>query len=104
MRLWKCTVCGRINLWGPTWDAYSSILIDDECPRLRVITCSAVCKSEAEARISDGRWKLPEVIPHGYSVRIKSHKGYRAQPEQRELLRIWNEKLPDGVMPMPAHT
>ena len=96
MKFWQCSICGKVGLWGPTWRSFSSLLIDEEFPSHRVVTCASACEEKAERGHENGTIDLPKISCRGYAVRMtRGPKGYKPQPEQRELLRIWNKENPD---------
>jgi len=45
-RLHKCTVCGRVGKWGPSWSWYGSYRDIDE-GRSVVKVCSDECRRQA---------------------------------------------------------
>lgn len=92
-KLWKCSICGRVDLWSASWGTYTSLAIDDDCPQLRIVTCSDSCHSFADKKMVTGEIALPTVrIYGGMSTMSKPQKGYAAQPDQAKLLREWNEQ------------
>lgn len=99
MKLWQCSVCARVGLWGPAWNCYSNFLIDDECPSQRIVTCSDACKETSAAKIKDGTMALPILKLRGYScIRKRGPVGYKPQPDQRTLIELWNEAHPQEAI------
>ncbi len=96
MKLWQCSMCDKVGLWGPEWTAFSSLLIDDECPRNRVVACSKTCEEKAELGHNLGTIMLPKIKLIGYSARVvRGPVGYKPQPSQLELIKKWNESHKD---------
>lgn len=102
MKLWRCSVCREVNLWGPTWGCYSNIVVDDEFPSLRLVTCGPVCQKAAEARLENGSLALPVIKLRGpLAYKKKDQVGYEPQPEQSKLLEIWNAQHPNNQICTP---
>jgi hypothetical protein len=95
MKLWQCSLCGKVGLWGPTWASFSSFIVDDEWPSHRVIACSQVCQEKAEAGHKAGTIVLPKFKRNGPLPRMtRGPVGYKPQPDQRTLVKIWNDEHP----------
>jgi hypothetical protein len=94
VKLWKCTACGKIGLWNKRWGYYSSILLDEEYPSLRIVCCSKKCMDEADQKLASGEWALPKIRNRGYTCKMsRPHKGYEPQPEQDTLKAEYEERL-----------
>lgn len=98
MKLWKCSICGHVSPWQDDWAVYSSHLIDDEHPSLRIITCSEVCRKRTDYQLKVGKIKLPKITHKGYLSRMtRDPVGYEPQPSQKELLRQFNKQVAEGA-------
>ena len=98
MNLWRCSICGHVGFWGPTWSNLSSFIIEDEWPSHRLVTCSQICSSKADSGLESGEIALPKFRPNagGYSARLsKERRGYELQPDQKTLVAIWNTEHPN---------
>jgi hypothetical protein len=47
-RVYTCDVCASSGPWGPGWQSYSSVNIEERCG-CRVITCSRACRESTES-------------------------------------------------------
>jgi len=99
MNLWQCSLCCSVGLWDEGWSAYSSLLINDEWPSYRLILCSPACKERSERWLASGKIKLPRFKMGYLSKMTHPPVGYKAQPEQRELLKLWNKRNARVVQP-----
>lgn len=101
MKLWRCSICRDVGLWGPTWGCYSNIVVDDEFPSLRLVTCSPVCMKSAESKLANGSIVFPVIKLRGPLADLKRQQvGYDPQPEQRILIEIWNAQHPNDQLAM----
>jgi len=97
MKLWQCSSCGKVSFWSPTHRTFSNLIIDDEFPDCRVVSCSDACMVKLQAAFEDGKLQLPKLNRRN-SPLIKISKGpvgYSKQPSQKELAQIWNKHHPD---------
>ena len=85
MKLFRCTACGKIGLWGPEWGHFTSRKIDEECPKLAIFVCSKACKNLASTNLENRVWQMPRLSSRGYVSKVTPQKGYEGQPSQREL-------------------
>ena len=76
--VWKCDVCGRVDLWNDDWHFFGSVLFEDSMPAEEYPTlCSENCRKAFDAGLKNGSIEVPRVKPHGYSVRvIGKRRGY----------------------------
>ncbi len=56
-----CDICGKVDFWDENWSWYGSIAMEEICIDDIPTACSKTCKQELDARISDGRIKLPQI-------------------------------------------
>jgi hypothetical protein len=99
MKLWQCSLCGKVGLWGPGWTAFSSFIVDDEWPSHRVVVCSDACADKANEGHKAGTIQLPKFKRNGPMSRMtRGPVGYKPQPEQSTLIRIWNEQHPNDQL------
>lgn len=77
MAVYTCTVCGKRAPWGDSWSRYSSVALDETCPRAVPAMCSDECRTVAERKIAAGEWQLPVLAkgPGGFSV-VREKRGY----------------------------
>ena len=95
MKLWQCSICSKVGFWGPTWQAFSSFVVDDEWPSYRVVGCSQECVAKIEYGHTAGTIDLPKFrLRHGQSHMVRGPVGYKPQPEQRKLVEAWNDAHP----------
>lgn len=58
-RRYRCDACGRVDVWGPDWSFFGSIILEETCPDLLPHVCSEACREIADAKLASGEWKLP---------------------------------------------
>ena len=74
-----CNVCQKCSDWGPGWEHYGSILIEDGLPLLK--TCSDQCR----AKIDDpNRWLLLLWAKSGARPSRKILKTFKQYPKECE--------------------
>lgn len=94
MKLWQCSICQEVGKWSESWQAFSSLAIDDEWPQWRVIVCSKKCEDVCDKMRKLGTIKMPELrYTHGQSHIRKPAVGYLPQPDQHVLLELWNKQM-----------
>ncbi len=88
MKLHKCSICGRIDVWGETWQSFGSLALEECDPALVPRVCGFPCRVELEAKLESGEIELPKTRnKSGYYDEItRPQKGYRKQPSQRSML------------------
>lgn len=99
MKLWKCSICGKVAFWGDGWSHYSSPLMEDECPQWIPVMCGPRCVAEFKTGVSNGTIVVPVLKARGYTVKMTVQpKGYAPQPKQRDLLEQWNMEHPSEAI------
>jgi hypothetical protein len=77
-RVWKCDVCGKRAEWGPGWQAFGSIAMQEICPNDVPTICSEECKGIFREHMNSGYVVVPAVKlrgPNEYRITGK-RKGY----------------------------
>ncbi len=79
-KTYKCSVCGNVDQWGPTWSRYSSIDLDETCPNDVPYACCDACAEVVGEKLLTGEWKLPRLSSSGwYRTVSHKHEGYKSQ-------------------------
>ncbi len=73
-----CNVCQACGEWGPCWQFYGSILIEEEClPLLK--TCSDLCRQKID---DPARWILKLWAKSGAHPSKSVLKTFRTYPDE----------------------
>jgi hypothetical protein len=82
VRIYRCDICGWQDEWNLDWSSYGSVEMSETCPKDIPTMCSKKCRLEFEARMADGRIRLPKLKNHGYySVVLRPKFGYPLEPK-----------------------
>lgn len=74
---YRCDVCGAEDFWQSSWGRITSIAHDEACPDDMPTACGEACRRELDARIKDGRVRLPKLaITPGYFEVVAPRYGY----------------------------
>lgn len=92
-KLHLCSICGFVDAWDHRWSFYGSLLLEEAAPGVCPEVCSDECRQALEEKMKSGEIVVPDTKTRGLECRVIGEPvGYSKQPDQKELLRLWNEQ------------
>lgn len=79
VNIYECDGCGKQSFWTEEWQSYSSIALEETCPKDIPTVCSEECKGKFKERLKSGEIVLPILEREKNGIHrtvIQERKGY----------------------------